>query len=223
MTGNAEEAARARWRAAEDRLYPTLIANPASYQRALTQIQAVTDELRRRGDDLSVLLAAEAGTDEVLASACPGGVGLPADLLVGVACGIRARELSARDERERVQRVIAEATGAGAEWAVLRGPADPAELTDGSAAALHLASGTVLTAFVDAWSGGPPYQLEVAPHAGRAALENFTDRAEWLAAYHRHRAAPPTEAAVSTDTDPATSDRATSDRATSDPARTGAS
>jgi hypothetical protein len=79
---------------------------------------------------------------------------------------------------------------------------------------------------VAAWSGGPPYQLEVAPPAGRATLENFTDRAEWLAAYHRHRAAPPTEAAASTDpatSDQATSHPATSDPATSDPARTGAS
>ena len=188
MTGNAAEVARARWRAAEDRLYPTLIANPTSYQRALTQIQAVTDELRRRGDDLSVLLAAEAGTDEVLASACPNGVGLPADLLVGVACGIRAREIAAKQERERIRRVIEEATGAGAEWAVLRGPGDPAELTEGSAAALHLASGTVLTAAVDPWSGDPPFQLELAPAGGRPTLTTFTDRAEWLASYRRHRA-----------------------------------
>lgn len=187
MTGTAEEVARARWRAAEDRLYPTLIANPTSYQRALTQIQAVTDELRRRGDDVSVLLAAEAGTDEVLASACPDGVGLPADLLVGVACGIRAREIAARHERERVQRVIAEANAAGAEWAVLRGPADPAELTGGSTSALHLASGAVLTASVDPWSGDPPYQLELAPAGARPTLTHFADRTEWLASYRQQR------------------------------------
>jgi hypothetical protein len=185
MTGNADEVAQARWRAAEDRLYPTLIANPTSYQRALTQIQAVTDELRRRGDDLSVLLAAEAGTDEVLASACPAGIGLPADLLVGVACGIRAREIAAK--QERVRRVIEEATGAGAEWAVLRGPGDPAELTEGSTVALHLASGTVFTATVDPWSGDPPFQLELAPAGVRPTLMTFTDRADWLASYRRYR------------------------------------
>jgi hypothetical protein len=196
MTGNADEVARARWRAAEDRLYPTLIANPTSYQRALTQIQAVTDELRRRGDDLSVLLAAEAGTDEVLASACPEGIGLPADLLVGVACATRAREITAKQERDRVRRVIDEAARAGADWVVLRGPDDPAQLTDGSTAALHLASGVVLTATVDPWSGEPPFQLELAPASGRPTLTTFTDRAEWLAHYGQHRTEASTTAPV---------------------------
>lgn len=220
MTGNADEVARARWRAAEDRLYPTLIANPTSYQRALTQIQAVTDELRRRGDDLSVLLAAEAGTDEVLASACPEGIGLPADLLVGVACGIRAREIAAKQERERVRRVIDQAARAGAEWAVLRGPDDPAELTEGSAAALHVPSGTVLTATVDPWSGEPPFQLELTPANGRPAHTNFTDRAEWLARYRQHRAEL-ADSAEHKHAEHTHAERAHAESLTADPARTG--
>nr|MBA3907133.1 hypothetical protein [Pseudonocardiales bacterium] len=37
--------ARSRWRAAEDRLYPTLINDPSSYQRGLADVQAVVAEL----------------------------------------------------------------------------------------------------------------------------------------------------------------------------------
>jgi hypothetical protein len=186
---------RARWRAAEDRLYPTLIANPATYQRALTQIRAVVEELRRRGDDMSVLLAAEAGAHEVLASACPEGVGLPADLLLGVACGMRDRELATKREHTRVTQVVEDARSACAEWALLHGPASPAELTEGSTARLHLASGTVLTATVDPWSGDPPFGLRTTPANAAATYRTFTDRAEWLAEYERRgaelAAAPP--------------------------------
>ncbi|WP_028936154.1 hypothetical protein [Pseudonocardia spinosispora] len=181
---------RARWRAAEDRLYPTLITNPANYQRALTQVQAVVEELRRRGDDVAVLLAAETEPDQVLAAACPEGVGLPVDLLMGVACGMRDRELTAHRERVRVSRVVVDARASHAEWATLRGPATPAELADGSASVLHLESGTVLTATVDPWSGDPPFALEIAAADGAATQRTFTDRAEWLAEYERWRADP---------------------------------
>jgi hypothetical protein len=186
---------RARWRAAEEQLYPTLIANRSTYQLALDQIQAVVDEVRRRGEDMAALLAVEADAEQVLASACPEGVGLPTDLLLGVACAVRDRELTAASERQRVERVVAAARSAGAQWASLRGPESPAELTEGSTAALHLSSETMLTATVDPWSGGPPYGLQVAPTDGPPTSRNFADRAEWLAEYRRCRtelaAAPP--------------------------------
>jgi hypothetical protein len=87
------DAARLRWRGAEDQLYPTLIADPSRYQKALEQVRAIVVELRRRADDLPALLAAEAAAGEVLAAACPGGSILPADLLVRAACAMRARAL----------------------------------------------------------------------------------------------------------------------------------
>jgi len=58
----------------------------------------------------------------------------------------------------------------------------------------------VLTAAVDPWSGDPPFQLELAPAGGRPTLTTFTDRAEWLASYRRHRAEPLTAAAARTGT-----------------------
>ena len=87
-------AARARWLAAEDRLYPALVSDPAGYERALGQIRAVVGELRVRASDLPGLVAAEAAVDDVLASACPDGVALPVDLLIQVACAMRSREIA---------------------------------------------------------------------------------------------------------------------------------
>jgi hypothetical protein len=181
-------AARARWRSAEDRLYPALIADPDTYKRALTDIQAVVAELRRRGEDEAVLLAADADPDALLGEVCPGHTALPADLLVGVACGARDRQLTAEADRRRVERVVADARAAGCPWAVVAGPEDPAELAEGDAVALHLPTGTVLTATVDIWSGGPPYRLRAAPPDGEPACSSFTDRADWLEAYRRGRA-----------------------------------
>jgi len=109
--------------------------------------------------------------------------------------GAHDQDRLAASERQRVERVVAAARSAGAQWASLRGPESPAELTEGSTAALHLASGTMLTATVDPWSGGPPYGLQVAPTDGLPTSRNFADRAEWLAEYRRCRtelaAAPP--------------------------------
>ena len=187
VDGSAIAVARARWRSAEDRLYPSLIADPATYQRALRQVQAVLDELRGRGEDPSVLLAAEAEGDDLVASACPGGPVLAGALVVAVACGLRDREIVALAERRRVAAVVEGARSRGEEWALLRGPDRVDELLNGESVALHLASGAVLTASVDPWSGEPPYRLEWTPASGEAITRSFGDRGQWLAEYHRIR------------------------------------
>jgi hypothetical protein len=89
--------ARARWRAAEDQLYPALVGDPETYQRALGAVRAVLGELRRRAADVDGLIAAEASAEVVVAAACPEGAELPPHLLVGAACAMRDRELSARE------------------------------------------------------------------------------------------------------------------------------
>lgn len=93
--------ARVRWRAAEDRLYPTLIADPAAYERALGAVQAVLAELRLRCADAADLVAVEVAPDELIAAALPAGVPAPVDLLVGAACAMRDREISARSSAPR--------------------------------------------------------------------------------------------------------------------------
>jgi hypothetical protein len=91
--------ARLRWRAAEDRLYPTLIADPAAYERALGAVQAVLGELRRRCANTADLVAVEQAPDELIAAACPAGVSVPVDVLVGAACAMRDREIAVTDRR----------------------------------------------------------------------------------------------------------------------------
>jgi hypothetical protein len=92
-----EAVARARWRAAEDNLYPMLIADPVAYQHALGAVRAVLGELRLRATDLDGLIAAETSAEDVVATACPAGTELPARLLVGAACAMRDRELSTQE------------------------------------------------------------------------------------------------------------------------------
>jgi len=178
---------RVRWRAAEDRLYPSLISDPASYQRAITDVQAVVAELRHRTTSAADLAAIEAAPDGLLAAACPAGVGVPADLLVAVACGLRDREITAESERTRHSAVIDAAQAAGETWAVLDGP--PAtELTEGRSVTLHLASGDLVEATVDPWSGQDPYTVQVVPALGIGTTVAFADRDAWLAELTRVRA-----------------------------------
>jgi hypothetical protein len=184
----AAGAARARWRAAEDRLYPTVLADPATYQRGLAAAQAVVAELRVRAADFDALLAAEAAADEVVAAACPGGAPLPAELLVGAACGMRDRELAAERAESRRAAAVRAAQEAGDPWAVLDGPAGPGELTSGRCVQLHLASGTVLEATVDPWSGAEPFGLQVLGTAGTGAGYASGDRSAWLTEHARLRA-----------------------------------
>ncbi len=183
--------ARSRWRAAEDRLYPTLINDPSSYQRGLADVQAVVAELRRRSRCAEELIAAEAASGELVATACPAGPAIPADLLVAVACGMADRELAAECERRRRAAVLDDARCAGRDWAVLAGPAHVEELTEGRRVEVHVRSGTVVEATADPWSGGEPYRLDVTVSATdgehHALSRAFTDRAGWLAEHRRCR------------------------------------
>jgi hypothetical protein len=88
--------ARVRWRSAEDRLYPTLIADPVAYERALGAVQAVLTELRLRCADPAELIAVEEAPDELIAVALPSGAPAPVHLLIGAACAMRDREIAAQ-------------------------------------------------------------------------------------------------------------------------------
>ncbi|NMI01336.1 hypothetical protein [Pseudonocardia acidicola] len=184
--------ARSLWRAAEDRLYPTLISDPSSYQRGIAAIQAVVAELRRRCTDTQQLIAAEAAPDELLAAACPGGTVIPADLLVAVACGMADREMSAEKERRRRAEAIETARAAGRPWVVLAGPERPTALNDGRLVELHIPSGTLLEATVDPWSGEDWYRIDVILDAAdgqhNVQSRSFAEREDWLAEYRCCRA-----------------------------------
>ncbi|MBN9109133.1 MAG: hypothetical protein J0I34_10140 [Pseudonocardia sp.] len=183
--------ARNRWRAAEDRLYPTLIADPGSYQRSINAIQAVVAELRKRCTGVEDIIAVEAAPEEIIAAALPGGSAIPTDLLLGVACGMADREISSDVERRRREAAIEAARAEGRAWVVVSGPETAEELTDGRRPELHLPTGTIVEIAVDPWSGEDPFQLQVtAGETGTLLITgSFTDRDEWLAEIARQRAA----------------------------------
>lgn len=168
--------ARAQWHSAEAELFPALMLDPEGYQRAVAAVRAVADELRARCVDTSGLVALAGEATTVVSAACPQAT-VPAPMLVAVASALVDREFEMARRRQPA------ADG----WAVLEGPADPAELTAGQSTALHVDSGTVLTAAVVPWSADQPFTICVAARHGRQHTHAFTDRAEWLAAHGRYR------------------------------------
>lgn len=169
--------ARVRWRSAEDRLFPALLGDPNAYQRGVAAVQAVVEELRRRDAGVAELLAVEVAPGELLAVACPSGAPISVDLLVGVACCMRDRELTALEQGRRREEAVRAAREAGAAWAVLDGPAELAELTAGKRVTVHLDSGTVVEAIVDEWARDGRFGLSVMHGEPRS----FVDRDAWLA------------------------------------------
>ena len=53
----AETLTLARWRAAEDRIYPLVMVDPHLYQQAVTVVAAICEAVRARGLDRAGLLA----------------------------------------------------------------------------------------------------------------------------------------------------------------------
>ncbi len=187
--------ARMRWRAAGESLFPTLIADPSAYAGAVEAIGALASALGRRSADLADLVVAVNAPERLaveLGIRIPGGV--PVALLVAVACGMRERELIAEQVRRDRAAAVERARAAGSHWAVLQGPERIEDLTGGEGGGpagcthLHLPSGTELRATVDAWSR-EPFRVDVIPSGGTTPSgRSFTDRAAWLAEFHRVRA-----------------------------------
>lgn len=187
-------AARMRWRAAGESLFPTLTADPSGYAGAVEAIGAMASALRQRNARLEDLVAAVASPEGLVAEL---GVrvppGLPVGLLVGVACGMRERELITEQVRRERSTAITRARENGSSWAVLHGPDQVEDLTGGMAGGpagcthLHLPSGAELRATVDAWSR-EPYRVDVVPAGGTAPTgRSFTERGAWLEEFHRAR------------------------------------
>jgi hypothetical protein len=184
---HALDVARTRWREAEERLHPTLITDPAAAEQAIEAVRVLLAELRRRGDDLSELAAADADPRDLAAVVSLSCNDFPTELLVRIACSARFREIMAEQDHRRIERLIAHGRAAGRTWVVLDGPDDPEALTEGRTVTVHVASGTVLTATVDPWTDGQPYELQVHPHGGDPLSRRFGDRAEWLDEHRRCR------------------------------------
>ncbi|WP_103384143.1 hypothetical protein [Pseudonocardia dioxanivorans] len=176
----ALDVARTQWRDAEERLLPVLITEPTAAARAIEVIGRLLVVLRNRGDDPAALLAAASDADALVAALALPPVDVPAELLAGVACGVRLREIAARQDERRVEQLVARGLETGATWVVLAGPEDPGRVAEGRVVMVHVASRTVLTATADPGAADGPYELQVRPHLGNPLARRFCDRAEWL-------------------------------------------
>jgi hypothetical protein len=206
--------ARARWRAAEDRLFPVALVDPDAYCRALDIVGRLLEELQVSTTSLEELLGLDVDPAPLLAAlpaGSAGGAGFAGSagsagfagsagggerLMLQAAFAARERELAAAAEHSRRAAIIASARCAGATWVDLEGSWEAVQRTGTRHAEIHLATGRALVATVEVYSGDGPYRLELVvldsdtgtPVETTDRDRAFADRAQWLAERERWRA-----------------------------------
>jgi hypothetical protein len=182
--------ARARWRAAEDRLFPVALVDPDGYRRLLSVVAVLLEKLRASTTSLDQLLELDSHPAPLVAAAAvAAGDGAADRMALEAAFAVRDRELAAAAERDRRTRAIAAARNAGARWVDLEGSWEAVCRTGLRHTEMHLASGRALVATVDPYSGDGPHRLEVvvldtdtgAPVETTDQERQFADRATWAA------------------------------------------
>lgn len=89
-------AARARWSAAEARLYPQVMTDPQAYERTVRAVGAVVAAMRERTQSRESLVALEAQPGELLHAVSEQRATVPDvsdQLLIAAGCAMRDREL----------------------------------------------------------------------------------------------------------------------------------
>lgn len=197
--------ARARWRAAEDRLFPVALVDAHAYRRVLHVVSLLLDELRVSTTSLDQLLDLDADPASLLAALLDepanriqpaGSAGGENRLTLEAAFAVRDRELAAAAERSRRAAAIASARSEGATWVDLEGSWEAVQRTGVRHTEMHLATGRALVATVDPYSGDGPHRLELVVLDGDTGTpvetidedRVFADRAEWLTERERRRA-----------------------------------
>jgi hypothetical protein len=195
------------WKSAEERLYPVVMVRPDLYERAVTMVRVVADELAGCLD-LAALVAAWGGAAEIVHRAAgEAGLdldGLDAGLIAGAGFSMRYRELAGGAARnERLGRIRA-AAEAGGGWVRVEeiGSRETAGMVPWSWIEMHVPTGAGLrqTLEADQTTGAPRYSLEVVPldpDTGDrlptpedvvGVEESFEDPTEWMAAVEATRA-----------------------------------
>jgi len=190
----------ARFTAAESRLYPLVLVDPAGYERAVATTGRLLAGLRADCPDIAAVLARR---DPLVASLAATSVEHPAELgglspetVVDAACAVRCRELWAQERARAAQDRVVAARAAGQEWLVEEPDADAVMTGEYRRVEVHVPTGTVLVALVGAGgAGGTAYEVQVipAPTADGTSTpevsETYGDRASWVEALRRHREA----------------------------------
>jgi hypothetical protein len=185
--------AMGRFTAAEARLYPMAMTDPAGYERAATLVGMVADELRVAGGDIaSVLEDREAMIARLPQLAAAAGQSTPVGLaaeIVDAASALRCRELQAEDANTRWNVRASAAREAGEQWLVEE--PDPMSVLSGSYRRIewHLPSSTTLITAIEAGRAAelPRYTIDVIERDGATASSSCPDRESWLAAAEQLR------------------------------------
>ncbi len=189
--------ARARWRAAEDRLFPVVLVDPDTYRRALYVVGLLLEQLRANTTSLDQLLGLDVDPAPLLSTLPAGSVCDDGDrLTLEAAFAVRDRELAAAAKRGQRAAAIALAHAAGATWVDLEGSWEAVLSTGGRHTEMHLPTARALVATIDPYSGDGPHRLELVVLDGDTGTpvettdrdRAFADRAEWLAQRQRWRA-----------------------------------
>jgi hypothetical protein len=117
-----EETVR-RWQAAEQRLYPAVMAWPEAYERYVGLVRVIADELGSVRDTESLAKAYLEGTSLASAAARRHRIptdGLDLELAIGAAFCIRCREIVAEGRREDAARKVEEAQAQGQSWVAIQ-------------------------------------------------------------------------------------------------------
>jgi hypothetical protein len=196
-----------RWRTAEERLYPVVMVRPDLYERYISVVRAVADELRAYRTLDELVAAYDRGaelTARVVRAQIISTEGMDLGLVAGAAFSLRHREVAEEANRDEAVRRIRAAREAGDDWTIVyetRGASEPVvppyrrlEMRLGDGVALHI------FVEVDPESGGPlfgvePVQLD--PQTGDwvtdAALgprATFRDQESWRAHVDEMRTSP---------------------------------
>ena len=189
--------ARARWRAAEDRLFPVVLVDPDTYRRALYVVGLLLEQLRANTTTLDQLLGLDVDPAPLLSTLPAGSVCDDGDrLTLEAAFAVRDRELAAAAKRGQRAAALALAHAAGATWVDLEGSWEAVLSTGGRHTEMHLPTARALVATIDPYSGDGPHRLELVVLDGDTGTpvettdrdRAFADRAEWLAQRQRWRA-----------------------------------
>lgn len=195
------------WKAAEERLYPVVMVRPDLYERAVSMVRVVTDELAGCLDLAALVDAWGRAAEIVHRAAGEAGLdldGLDAGLIAGAGFSMRYRALAGAAARnERLGRIRA-ATEAGDAWVRVEeiGSRETAGMVPWSWIDMHVPSGAGLrqTLEADQTTGAPRYGLEVVPldpATGErlptpddvlSVEDSFDDPTEWMAAVEAKRA-----------------------------------